>query len=376
MKKIVFYLMICLALATSTTAGMVDRFMDACEGGSMEGCYQAGVVYWTGEGADKDIKAARSLLEISCDGGYDTACVALHTMNGEDSVEKPIKAEVLPAVKKKRRYTGHIDGKLRADIDRDGKEETVAWKKFASVDLGDYYQLLVIDDDGSLLWEGPKKQDYEDPLVFFYLDYGRSLPQLLMDVDQDGFVELLAPMAQSDVSPTYFRKLRWRGSYFEPLLSNALMQSASQPRHFDWKTTQKSYGTWISKLTPYGNGLVKANVMKYRKNGGVRMGTALIKFDRRGATVDRWLKPMSGANDSGSSSVPPAAHKTMGLIHGLDPHGDGFLSIRKKPNATEIGRLYNGDRVEILGRKGKWFKIRAVRSGRVGWSFGRWIHVY
>ena len=376
MKKAIFYFIIGVSLTTNSVAGMVDRFMDACEGGSMEECYQAGVVYWTGEGAGKDIKTAKSLLKISYDGGVDNACVALHTMNEEDNAEKPVKAEVLPATKKKRRYTGHIDGKLRADIDRDGKNETVAWKKFASVDLGDYYQLFVIDDDGSLLWEGPKKQDYEDPLVFFYLDFGLSLPQLLMDVDQDGFMELLAPMAQSDVSPTYFRKIRWRGSYFEPLLSSALMQSASQPKHFGWKTTLKSYGTWISKLAPYGNGLVKANVMKYKKNESVRTGTALIKFDRKGATVERWLKHMHGANGNASSSVPVAIHKTMGLVYGLDPNGDGFLSVRNKPNAAEIGRLHNGDKVEILGRKGKWFKIRAVRSGRVGWSHSHWIHIY
>ncbi len=67
-------------MATNSVAGMVDRFMDACEGGSMQGCYQAGIVYWTGEGVGKDIKAARSLLEISCDGGYDDACVALKKM--------------------------------------------------------------------------------------------------------------------------------------------------------------------------------------------------------------------------------------------------------------------------------------------------------
>ncbi len=81
MKKIIFYSMIFLVLRTGANAGMVDTFMDACEGGNMQGCYQAGVVYWTGEGAGKNIEVARSLLEISCDGGFDDACVALRTID-------------------------------------------------------------------------------------------------------------------------------------------------------------------------------------------------------------------------------------------------------------------------------------------------------
>ncbi len=377
MKKTIFYFIIGVSLVTNSSAGMVDRFMDACEGGSMQGCYQAGVVYWTGEGASKDIKSARSLLEISCDGGYDDACVALRTMNGEDNVAEPVKAEGMTAAKKKRRYTGHIDGKLLGDIDRDGKMEIVAWKKFASVDLGDYYQLLVIDDDGSLLWTGPKEKDDENPLIFFSLDSGVSMPQLLIDVDRDGYIELLAPEPQSDVRPTYYRKLRWRENYFEPLLSNALMRQSAGSDRFVWRTTQKTYGTWISKLAPYGNGLVKANVMEYKKDESVKTGVALIRFNRKGAVVHRWIKAIPSVHrikpQSRSSS---ATHKTMGLVHGLDPHGDGFLSIRKKPNSSEIGRLHNGDKVEILGRKGKWFKIRAVRSGRVGWSHSNWIRIY
>lgn len=63
----------------------------------------------------------------------------------------------------------------------------------------------------------------------------------------------------------------------------------------------------------------------------------------------------------------------LGTIYGLDPNGDGFLSIRKKPKSTEIGRLYNGDKVKILDRSGKWYKIKDIRSNRVGWSHSNWI---
>ena len=69
-------------------------------------------------------------------------------------------------------------------------------------------------------------------------------------------------------------------------------------------------------------------------------------------------------------------HKIIGVVFGLDSYGDGFLSIREKPNSTKIGELYNGDKVEILDKKGKWFKIRAIKSGIVGWSYSDWIHVH
>ena len=189
-------------------------------------------------------------------------------------------------------------------------------------------------------------------------------------------MELLAPEPQSDVRPTYYRKLRWRGTYFEPLLSNALMLSSADMNRFVWKVTQKSHGTWISKLAPYGDGLVKADVTQYNKDESVRMGVALIKFDRRGAVVSRWIKPIASVPSNHTQrEAPPTMHKTMGLVHGLDPHGDGFLSVRRKPNKTEIGRLYNGDRIEILGRSGKWYKIKDPRTGRTGWSYGKWIRI-
>ncbi len=117
MPKRIFYFMVFFFCVSNVTAGMIDRFMAACEKGSMQRCYQAGVVYWTGEGAEKDIEMARPLLEISCDGGFDDACVALRTLNEEEKVEGSVHKP------KKDRYSGHIEGKLYGDIDQDGKRK-------------------------------------------------------------------------------------------------------------------------------------------------------------------------------------------------------------------------------------------------------------
>jgi len=62
-----------------------------------------------------------------------------------------------------------------------------------------------------------------------------------------------------------------------------------------------------------------------------------------------------------------------GEVYGLDPRGDGFLSIRKKPKGREIAKLYNGSKVKILGKKGKWYKVKDVQSAKTGWSHSNWI---
>jgi hypothetical protein len=68
----------------------------------------------------------------------------------------------------------------------------------------------------------------------------------------------------------------------------------------------------------------------------------------------------------------------MGVVNGLDPKGDGFLSIRdklpKNGNSHEIGRLYNGDKVKIIGKEGTWYKIQLKNTNGYGWSHANWIN--
>jgi len=64
----------------------------------------------------------------------------------------------------------------------------------------------------------------------------------------------------------------------------------------------------------------------------------------------------------------------QGTVHGLDPNGNGFLSVRSKPKGKKIGELYNGDKVAILGQRGAWYKVRTA-SGLVGWSHGDWLSI-
>ncbi len=65
----------------------------------------------------------------------------------------------------------------------------------------------------------------------------------------------------------------------------------------------------------------------------------------------------------------------IGVVHGLDPNGDGFLSLRSSSKGAKLGNLYNGDRVIILDKKGKWYRVESLNSGQVGWSHGNWIKI-
>jgi hypothetical protein len=49
----------------------------------------------------------------------------------------------------------------------------------------------------------------------------------------------------------------------------------------------------------------------------------------------------------------------LGMIVGLDPRGDGFLSVRSGPaaNYRELDRLKNGNRVHLCDQKGDWIGI-------------------
>ncbi len=62
-----------------------------------------------------------------------------------------------------------------------------------------------------------------------------------------------------------------------------------------------------------------------------------------------------------------------GVVKGLDPKKDDTLVLRTKPMGREIGKLHNGDRLTILAKKGKWYRVKVAKSGKTGWAHGHWI---
>ena len=72
-------------------------------------------------------------------------------------------------------------------------------------------------------------------------------------------------------------------------------------------------------------------------------------------------------------------------IRGLDPNGDGFLSIRRGAGTqhAEIARVHNGDALFLDTRKcqGKWCLaeggvVNGNRSAVSGWFYTAWCEFY
>jgi len=186
------------------------------------------------------------------------------------------------------------EGEFVADLNHNGVPEMVQWNKFATADEGDYYQLRVIGDDGTVIWEGPEDENGENPLVPAVLDFGISIPELLVDYDMDGNMELLMPELQSDISPTIYRRLRWTEKGFIILKPAALVAKHGDEESFTWEEIPSENAIWISQFNSDGiqrsGGKIAVEMMKYSGDDRGRQAKAWIKFDRRGAHVVKWIK--------------------------------------------------------------------------------------
>ncbi|SLN45863.1 SH3 domain-containing protein [Ruegeria meonggei] len=63
------------------------------------------------------------------------------------------------------------------------------------------------------------------------------------------------------------------------------------------------------------------------------------------------------------------------IVSGLDPNGDGFLSVRTGPGSqfSKIDELHNGDLVRTCTRDGKWYGVYYGQPRRKGWVHGNWL---
>lgn len=55
---------------------------------------------------------------------------------------------------------------------------------------------------------------------------------------------------------------------------------------------------------------------------------------------------------------------SRGQIVGLDPKGDGFLSVRSGPKGKEVDRVFNGQTVDMCDEAGDWVGIVYAMTGQ------------
>lgn len=93
-----------------------------------------------------------------------------------------------------------------------------------------------------------------------------------------------------------------------------------------------------------------------------------------------------------SLDVPIEMHSQCGdsRVIGLDPNGDGFLSVRSGPGTEfrKLDEVYNGDRVRIFSEQWPWVGIvygmipnwgsgqcNIPRGLRRGWVHTNWLDI-
>lgn len=128
--------------------------------------------------------------------------------------------------------------------------------------------------------------------------------------------------------------------------------------------------------SPKGNEigrLYNGNKVEILSRSGKRYKIKNINTGQVGWSHSNWIRKIS--NVSTSSTSAKSLNK-KGVVHGLDPNGDGFLALRSKYKVgRQIGKLYEGDKVKILDKRGKWYKVKTTSTGQVGWAHGNWVKV-
>jgi hypothetical protein len=75
----------------------------------------------------------------------------------------------------------------------------------------------------------------------------------------------------------------------------------------------------------------------------------------------------------GYEPMPPCAN---GVVHNLDPKGDGFLAVKAGPGLhyERIDKLFNGKQVIMCDQKGVWHGIVYTKT-RQGYAMWRYCNV-
>ncbi|MCP4185458.1 MAG: hypothetical protein GY761_19465 [Hyphomicrobiales bacterium] len=187
------------------------------------------------------------------------------------------------------------------DLDGNGTIEEVLLVPSGRTELGNYYSLAVLDENAGIIWAGPSELNENNPLVFGEWHFGISMPEIISDIDLDGAVELVAPAPQSDVSPTFFRVLRWNNNAFSWVRNSMLLETPPGSGIFPWSTGEQYEGTWVSGFQAVRKpGEITVNITDYR--GGVETKTrlALLWPDANGYVLHSWLDNKSAGDDVGA----------------------------------------------------------------------------
>ena len=98
-----------------------------------------------------------------------------------------------------------------------------------------------------------------------------------------------------------------------------------------------------------------------------------------GTTIALFLSSAANSQqldvEFGITEDAQAAGCAGAVVTGLDPNGDGFLSVRTGPGSKfrKLDELHNGDSVRTCAKQGAWYGIYYGSPRKVGWVHGNWL---
>ena len=180
---------------------------------------------------------------------------------------------------------------INADLDGDGRPETLA----LTCQAGLYCPSLFLDvyaSNGPLLYQGPRWG--ESRLIFCECDYGVYEPDVVMDMDHDGWAEMLLMHPQSDVSPAEYDLYRWNGAGFTMVWENmGLTAEPSNPDYLRIAPLPADFAVpfrFVAGAEQGPGGELLLAVFDDQWN----YGQAEVAYDGRGFRVVRWVQPLGG----------------------------------------------------------------------------------
>ncbi len=224
------------------------------------------------------------------------------------------------------------------DLEGNGRKETILVVPFKKAEEGEFCYLVVLDENGNIVWSGPRKADAENPMVFGEWDYGISMPEVIGDIDADGMIELIAPDPQSDVSPTAFRVLRWIDGAFRHARTSVLMERPPASGNFVWGDAESYQGVWISgfkSIRPDGD--LEVEITRYYDGYDTKIKNAIVSRAVGGFVLKRWID--SPVSNESSPDLYSGASKRYRARLGRADH---FNSIGVK--LTDVASILRQDR--------------------------------
>lgn len=194
---------------------------------------------------------------------------------------------------------GEIYQSFKADLNHDGKSERIELIAYNSNEELYWGQLIVRDNEGKTLWQGPKVRSlsgWELMPIFGGFPFGVSGIHLVGDIDGDGKAELVSNKPRSDVRPTDFRVFRWDGSAFVLVRTGELVQTAPSSGVYAWVQSNhpgvvgdQSRASWIDSLELSGKTLI-GKIYLNDPYKGLMIGRASLIKDINGYKVESWIQ--------------------------------------------------------------------------------------